>query len=115
LLARRVQAAVAEATEAHQRWRRTGEPERRARFNALLDTLLDRADEIAATVTAETGKPLIESYSAELFVSAETARWIGGASERLLRPQRLVPPRLVAFKRTQVVREPLGVVAVVSP
>jgi succinate-semialdehyde dehydrogenase/glutarate-semialdehyde dehydrogenase len=26
-----------------------------------------------------------------------------------------VPPRLVAFKRTQVVREPLGVVAVVSP
>jgi succinate-semialdehyde dehydrogenase/glutarate-semialdehyde dehydrogenase len=110
-----VDAAVAAAAAAQARWRRTGPEERRRRFAALLETLLDRAEDIAATVTAETGKPLLESYTAELFVSAENTRWIGRAAGRVLRPERLRTPRLIAFKRSHVVHEPLGVIAVISP
>jgi acyl-CoA reductase-like NAD-dependent aldehyde dehydrogenase len=107
-------AAVAAAAAAQARWRRTGPDERRRRFAALLETLLDRADDIAATVTAETGKPLLESFAAELFVSAENARWIRAAAGRALRSERLRTPRLIAFKRGHVVHEPLGVIAVIS-
>ncbi len=110
-----VDAAVAAAATAQARWRRTGPEERRRLFAALLETLLDRADEIAATVTAETGKPLLESYTAELFVSAENTRWIRHAAGRVLRPERLRAPRLIAFKRGYVVHEPLGVIGVISP
>ena len=72
-------------------------------------------DEIASTVTAETGKPLVESYAAELFVSAESVRWIARYAERVLGGERLRTPRMIAFKRAHVVAEPLGVVAVISP
>lgn len=109
-----VAAAVAAAASAQAR-SRPWPAERRRRFAALLESLLDRADEIAATVTAETGKPLLESYTAELFVSAENARWVGRAAGRALRPERLRTPRLIAFKQGHVVHEPLGVIAAVSP
>ena len=36
---------------------------------------LDAADEIAATVTAETGKPLVESFTSELFVGLDNLIW----------------------------------------
>jgi acyl-CoA reductase-like NAD-dependent aldehyde dehydrogenase len=107
--------AVGAAGAAQRAWRRTTAAGRRHRFDALLETLLDRADEIAGTVTAETGKPLVESYSAELFVAAENARWIARNADRVLDVERLRTPRLIAFKRGRVVNEPLGVVGVISP
>lgn len=110
-----IAAAVASARAAQVRWARADADERRRRFAALQEALLDHADEIALTITAETGKPLLESYSSDLFVAAESARWLAGAAERLRRPQRIVQPRLVAHKRGHVVREPLGVIAVVAP
>jgi succinate-semialdehyde dehydrogenase/glutarate-semialdehyde dehydrogenase len=107
--------AVASAAAAQRAWRRSAAAERRRRFEALIELLLDRADEIAAAVTAEAGKPLAESYSAELFVAAESARWIARNADRALAGQRLRAPRLIAFKRARVVNEPLGVVGVISP
>ena len=107
--------AVAAADAAQRGWRLAPADERRRRFDALLELLLDRADEIASTVTAETGKPLAESYSAELFVAAESARWIARNAERVLSGERLRTPRLIAYKRARVVNEPLGAVAVISP
>ncbi|HEU0303377.1 MAG TPA: aldehyde dehydrogenase family protein [Gaiellaceae bacterium] len=107
--------AVAAAAAAQEQWRRTTAAVRRRLFERLVETLLDRADEVASSVTAETGKPLVESYSAELFVAAESARWIGRNAERVTAVERLRTPRLVAFKRGWVMNEPLGVVAVISP
>ena len=107
--------AVAAAAAAQRGWRLTPANERRRRFEALMELLHDRADEIASTVTAETGKPLAESYSAELFVAAESARWIPRNADGVLSGERLRTPRLIAFKRARVVNEPLGVVGVISP
>ena len=107
--------AIAAAGAAQKAWRRVPASERRRRFDALGEALLDRADEIARTITAETGKPLVESYSSELFVAAESARWIGRNADRVLGAERLRTPRLIAFKRGRVLNEPLGVVGVISP
>jgi len=110
-----IAAAIAAAGAAQRVWRRVTAAENRQRFDALVETLLDRADEIAGTITAETGKPLVESYAAELFVAAESARWIGRNAARVLGVERLRTPRLIAFKRGRVLNEPLGVVGVISP
>lgn len=110
-----IDAAVGAAAAAQKAWRGVSAEERRRRFDALVETLLDRADEIARVITAETGKPLVEAYTAELFVAAESARWVGRNADRVRGVERLRTPRLVAFKRARVINEPLGVVGVISP
>lgn len=107
---------VARAREAQARW---AERSLDARRWLVLDTarvLLERMDELAALVTAETGKPLVESYTAELLVSVENARWAAAAAPRVLRVERAPFPQLyLKHKRGYLVYEPLGAVAVVSP
>lgn len=110
-----IAAAVAGARAAQRHWNRVSAAERRRLFAALQDVLLDRADQIAATVTAETGKPLLEAYSQDIFIAAESVRWTPRAAERVLRPRRLTAPLLVGHKRPRILREPLGVVGIVSP
>ena len=52
---------VARAREAQARWAETSLDERRRLVLDAARVLLDRMDEVAALVTAETGKPLVES------------------------------------------------------
>jgi acyl-CoA reductase-like NAD-dependent aldehyde dehydrogenase len=111
-----VEEVVARGRAAQTRW---AEESLDARRRLVLDAaraLLDRMDEIASTVTAETGKPLVESYTAELLVSVENARWVAANAPRVLRPERAPFPQLyLKHKRGFLVYEPLGVVAIVSP
>src|SRR2546421_88118 len=111
-----LEAIVARAHEAQARWAETSLDARR---RLVLDTarvLLDRMDEVAELVTAETGKPLVESYTAELLVSVENARWVAAAAPRVLRVERAPFPQLyLKHKRGFLVYEPLGAVAVISP
>jgi succinate-semialdehyde dehydrogenase/glutarate-semialdehyde dehydrogenase len=107
---------VAEARLAQERW--AGEPlvERKRLLVSLARVLLERMDEIAATVTAETGKPLAESFTSELLVAVENVRWLASGVEGLLAPERLrFPQPYLWHKRGWLVYEPHGVVAVVSP
>jgi len=107
---------VAEARLAQERW--AGEPlvERKRLLVSLARVLLERMDEIAATVTAETGKPLAESFTSELLVAVENVRWLASGVEEVLAPERLrFPQPYLWHKRGWLVYEPHGVVAVVSP
>jgi succinate-semialdehyde dehydrogenase/glutarate-semialdehyde dehydrogenase len=107
---------VARAAEAQVRW---AEETLDARRRLVLDAtrvVLDRMDELAKTVTAETGKPLVESYTSEVLVSVENARWVAANAPRVLRPERAPFPQLyLRHKRGFLIYEPLGVVAIVSP
>src|ERR671936_264713 len=107
---------VARAREAQARWAESSLDERRRLVLAAARVLLDRMDELAALVTAETGKPLVESYTAELLVSVENARWVAANAPRVLRTERAPFPQLyLKHKRGFLVYEPLGAVAVISP
>src|SRR5919198_948760 len=79
---------VAQAREAQARWAQTSLDERRRLVLDVTRVLLDRMDEVAELVTAETGKPLVESYTAELLVSVENARWVAAHAPRVLRVER---------------------------
>jgi succinate-semialdehyde dehydrogenase/glutarate-semialdehyde dehydrogenase len=107
---------VARALEAQARWAGISLDERRRLVLDVARVLLDRMDELAALVTAETGKPLVESYTAELLVSVENARWVAANAPRVLRVEKAPFPQLyLKHKRGYLVYEPLGAVAVISP
>ncbi len=113
---RDVAAVVAEVARTQEAWARAPLSGRRALLVRVARALLAHADEIAATITAETGKPLVESFSAELLLAAEQLTWLARNLEHVLAPERVrygIP--YLAHKRAHVVYEPLGVVAIVSP
>ena len=111
-----VQEAVSEARIAQQAWCATPFAERRALLGRAAEVLLDSLDEVAATITAETGKPLVEAFTSELIVSLDTLLWLGRHAEAVLRPERVPTAQpLLKHKRGWLVYEPLGVVALISP
>jgi len=80
----------------------------------LRRAVLTRGDEIARTVSEETGKPEIEAFMHEVLVVAALLRYYQRIMPRVLRP-RGVSSGLLVHKRARVTREPMGVAAVISP
>ena len=108
--------AVVEARLAAERWRQSSFAERRALLGAVAQETLARADLLAATVTAESGKPLVESYTAELFVALDNLMWAASNAPRVLGAERLrFPQPHLRHKRGWLLYEPLGVIGVISP
>jgi succinate-semialdehyde dehydrogenase/glutarate-semialdehyde dehydrogenase len=107
---------VAGALAAQEEWRRSAFAGRRELLDRVSRVLLARKDEIAATITAETGKPIVEAYTTELLLGIEQLAWLARNVEHVLAPERVrhgIP--YLAHKRAHVVYEPVGVVGVISP
>ena len=108
--------AVAEGRAAQSEWERRALAHRALLLRDAAQVLLDSADEIVASIVAETGKPRVEALTAEVLVAAETLAWLAASIPRALRPERLpLTQRYLAHKRAWLLYEPLGVVGVVSP
>jgi succinate-semialdehyde dehydrogenase/glutarate-semialdehyde dehydrogenase len=108
--------AVAEASLAQARWARTSLRERRTVLGRVARYALDRADEIALTISTETGKPVVEAYVQEVFLALDNLMWTAGAVEGALADERIpFPQPYLRHKKGWILREPLGVVAVISP
>ena len=111
-----VQEIVVEARLAQQAWGETPVEERAATLRRVGHAVLDRADEIADVVVAETGKPRTEAFTSELFPAVDALAWLAREAPRLLRPERVRYPQLhLRHKRAHLLYEPLGVVAVIAP
>jgi len=106
-----VSAAVAAASEAQRGWERTPAVERGEMLHQVATTLRDRTDELAATMTAEGGKPLIENrdevgWTAAAFdYYAEIGRDSAGR----------VIPSIEATQLALVVKDPVGPVGCIVP
>ena len=111
-----VQELVTEAKVAQEAWGETSAGDRRKVLEQVSKDVLRRADEIADTVVAETGKPRVEAYTSELFPALDTLAWLARHAEALLAPERVGYPQLhLKHKRAVLYYEPLGVAAVVAP
>jgi succinate-semialdehyde dehydrogenase/glutarate-semialdehyde dehydrogenase len=107
---------VAIARAAQGSWGRTPFEERRRVLDSAIRFVVEQMDEVAATVTAETGKPLAESFTSELLPAVDQARWMARNAEKVLARERLgMPQPYLQHKRAYLDYEPLGVVAIVSP
>jgi acyl-CoA reductase-like NAD-dependent aldehyde dehydrogenase len=111
-----VQEVVIEAKLAQEAWGETPLLDRRALLLRVAADVLERADEIADIVLAETGKPRVEAFTTELFPALDALVWLAKEAPKLLAPERIGYPQLhLKHKRASLHYEPIGVVGVIAP
>ena len=111
-----IEQVVDEAARAAVGWRTSSFEQRAHVLREAVRIVLRRTDEIAATVSDETGKPRTEALSHDLFPALDHAAWLSRNLGKVLRPRRIrySQPHLLQ-KRAWELHEPYGVVAVISP
>ena len=106
-----VSAAIDAAADALEGWKSLPAIERARVLRRSADLIRERKDEIAAVMTAEQGKPLAEA-AGEVDYAAGFLEWFGGEAERVYGG---VVPAINAANRVLVLRQPVGVVAAITP
>jgi acyl-CoA reductase-like NAD-dependent aldehyde dehydrogenase len=109
-----VAAAVSRASAAFEEWGALSFRERARHLLRVRDVLAEQADDIVATITAETGKLESEAWTTEIVVTCELIGYYARHGAKALAPRR-VPTGMLWHKRAEVRYEPLGVVGVISP
>jgi acyl-CoA reductase-like NAD-dependent aldehyde dehydrogenase len=111
-----VHAAVARARTAQASWAELGLRRRIAVLREFQGKLYRKKSEIAAAITREAGKPLVEALVTEVLVVLDAARFLIDNAWGLLRDESVPHANLVTkLKRGWLVREPHGVVGIISP
>jgi succinate-semialdehyde dehydrogenase / glutarate-semialdehyde dehydrogenase len=103
--------AVAAAARAFESWRRVSAAERGTILQRWFDLIMANQEDLARLMTAEQGKPLSESRG-EIAYSASFIEWFAQESRRVYGQ---VIPGHMPDKRLVVLREPVGVVAAITP
>lgn len=109
----RVKAAVAGARQAQAQWAGVSMRDRLQVLRSLARVFTDRRERVVAAVREETGKPRVEAL-AEVLAAVELLRHYAEVAPRVLRTEQVDTGYLVG-KRAYVVREPLGVIGVITP
>ncbi|MGW8377429.1 aldehyde dehydrogenase family protein [Streptomyces sp. ODS28] len=109
-----VRAAVGRAREAASGWAAAGWKGRRAALLAFKRALASRTDELAETITAETGKPAHDAR-AEVLLAVVHLDWAARNARRVLRRRRVPSGVLSAHQRALLAYRPYGVIGVIGP
>lgn len=105
------EAAVAAAATAFPAWAATPAPERANRLRHVAALISERAEEIAALMTSEQGKPLAEARG-EVAITADYFLWNAEEARRIYGD---TIPASTAGKRLLAIRQPVGVTAAITP
>jgi succinate-semialdehyde dehydrogenase/glutarate-semialdehyde dehydrogenase len=104
-------AAVSAAHAAFPAWAAQTPVERASALRRLSGALLERLDEIAATIVAEQGKPMGQA----LFEVRYATQWLDWFAEEGRRAYGRVIPSPVPGKHLEVVQQPVGVAVAITP
>jgi succinate-semialdehyde dehydrogenase / glutarate-semialdehyde dehydrogenase len=104
-------AAIAAANAAWPAWARRTAKERAVILRRWHDLMMANQDDLATLMTAEQGKPLAESKG-EIAYAASFIEWFAEEGKRLYGD---VIPGHQPDKRILVLRQPIGVVAAITP
>ncbi|MGH3412530.1 MAG: gamma-aminobutyraldehyde dehydrogenase [Marmoricola sp.] len=107
-----VDAALRSAAHAFETWREAIPADRQRALLRLADAMEARADELAAVESANTGKPQSLTLAEELPPAIDQIRFFAGASRTL---EGRAAGEYMAQHTSYVRREPIGVVAQVTP
>lgn len=109
-------AAVERARRAQAAWSDLGVKKRLAILRKFQGKLHARKSEIAAAITREAGKPLVEALVTEVLVVLDATRFLIDHAYALLRDEPLPHGNLATKLKTgRLVREPQGVIGIISP
>ncbi|MDR6408381.1 NAD-dependent succinate-semialdehyde dehydrogenase [Paraburkholderia terricola] len=103
--------AIAAAERAMRVWRKALPKERAKVLRTLYDLMLAHIDDLAVIMTAEQGKPLVESRG-EILYAAAFIEWFSEEAKRVYGD---IIPRNVDGRRILVQKEPIGVFAAITP
>lgn len=103
--------AIDAANEAWGAWRHKTAKERAVILRRWYDLMIENQDDLARLMTAEQGKPLAEAKG-EIAYAASFLEWFGEEGKRLYGD---TIPGHMPDKRILVLREPVGVVAAITP
>lgn len=106
-----VHKAIKAAKDAFKEWRNTPAPVRSAYITKIIEGLRERKSELAEMMTKEMGKVLPESLG-EVDVLIQYAEYMRAEGRRLLG---VTVPSAFPTRTVKMVREPLGVVACITP
>lgn len=103
--------AIESAYAALPDWRARTGMQRGDYLFSVAEALTRRSEEIARDITRENGKPLAQSKG-EMSMTIDHLRWF---AEEARRSYGRIVPHQVAGKRHLILRQPVGVVAAISP
>jgi len=103
--------AIAAAAAALPAWRARTAKDRAVIMRRWFDLMITHQDDLATLMTAEQGKPLAESKT-EIVYSASFIEWFAEEAKRLYGD---IIPGHQSDKRIMVLRQPVGVVAAITP
>jgi succinate-semialdehyde dehydrogenase/glutarate-semialdehyde dehydrogenase len=104
-------AAIDAAARAFPEWRKKTAKERATVLRRWFDLMIANQEDLAQLMTAEQGKPLIESRG-EVAYAASFLEWFGEEAKRIYGD---TIPGHQPDKRIVVTKEPIGVVACITP
>lgn len=103
--------AIEAAHKAQKSWAKKTAKERASILRRLYDLVVENADDLAAILTLEMGKPLTEARG-EILYGASYIEWFGEESKRVYGD---TIPGHQPDKRIIVLKQPIGVVASITP
>jgi succinate-semialdehyde dehydrogenase / glutarate-semialdehyde dehydrogenase len=103
--------AIAAAAAALPAWRAQTAKQRAIIMRRWFDLMIEHQDDLAVLMTAEQGKPLAES-KVEIAYAASFIEWFAEEAKRVYGD---IIPGHQADKRIMVLRQPVGVVAAITP
>ena len=103
--------AIEAAARVFPAWRRKTAKERAVIMRRWFDLMMANQEDLARLMTTEQGKPLSESKG-EVAYAASFLEWFGEEAKRVYGD--VIPPHQ-ADKRIVVLKEPIGVVACITP
>jgi succinate-semialdehyde dehydrogenase/glutarate-semialdehyde dehydrogenase len=103
--------AIEAAERAQVQWRQTTAKERAAILRKWLELMLAAQEDLAQIMTAEQGKPLAESRG-EIVYGASYIEWFAEEAKRIYGD---TIPQPSNDKRIVVIKQPVGVVACITP
>ncbi|MGA2510858.1 MAG: NADP-dependent succinate-semialdehyde dehydrogenase [Candidatus Acidiferrales bacterium] len=103
--------AIEAANRAFPAWSKRTAKERAAVLRRWFDLMMENQEDLARLMTLEQGKPLTESRG-EVAYAAAFLEWFGEEAKRVYGD---VIPQHQADKRIVVIKQPIGVVACITP
>ncbi|PPR05997.1 hypothetical protein CVT26_005719 [Gymnopilus dilepis] len=108
-----IESKIKRAAEAQKKWKHTTFQQRRRVVRSLLKWLVENQDVCARVACRDTGKTLIDAALGEVLTTCSKAEWLMKHGESYLRPETRHSNFMMFYKKSQVIYEPLGVVAAI--
>jgi aldehyde dehydrogenase (NAD+) len=113
MTAAEVDAAVARARTAAQTWSTRSFAARHEELTAFRIAVAEAADDLAALLSRENGKPLLEAYT-EVMMALSHIKHAASVAEDAMKPRKVASGVLANFRAT-ISYFPLGVIGVIGP